>query len=383
MSIVVLHATDLVFLGVKLGEIILLLSMPLMLSTLKRVHKYQLYFLFLIVIFSLQTVFVNLGQRFYLFPGISILKQPYFITLSRAIELLLCVLFSISIYKLSSKYIRENRFDQFVSWFTNLNVGVSVLFLVGFGLEMAGVLETGLVHEPNRLKGLYVEGGPLGLFYATLFVFTRLQRDKFKFAQCVFFVVLLLSRSKAGIMLVVCFYLFRLSVRRKLITKLILVFFSTLALSFFAAQIAQGYINDIQNIQKMVKERGKDTNLVMGRISGLFISKNIIQDRPWLGVGLGNYSLVRNNPKYLDFLPPIKLWDLSGLGGWVTLLIENGIIGLFLFASIVILLYRDRRLDRNYLVLFILPMMLGVQLYFPYPWFYLGLAIARQNENES
>jgi O-antigen ligase len=44
------------------------------------------------------------------------------------------------------------------------------------------------------------------------------------------------------------------------------------------------------------------------------LTPRIISEHPLLGIGIGNYSLQRNNPTLLDGLPPTDAWDLPGLG---------------------------------------------------------------------
>ena len=44
--------------------------------------------------------------------------------------------------------------------------------------------------------------------------------------------------------------------------------------------------------------RGQDANFVMGRVAGLVLGPRMMAAHPLLGVGWGNYPLVRDDPQY-------------------------------------------------------------------------------------
>src|SRR5207248_6892536 len=74
------------------------------------------------------------------------------------------------------------------------------------------------------------------------------------------------------------------------------------------------YTRLYSNFAEALVVRPEDPNLVMGRISGTLIVPRMIGVHPVLGIGLGNYSLMRNDPDYLQGLPSVEKWDLPGLG---------------------------------------------------------------------
>jgi hypothetical protein len=85
--------------------------------------------------------------------------------------------------------------------------------------------------------------------------------------------------------------------------------------------------------------------------------------------------LVRNDPQYRGFFPAVDDWDLPGLGGWITILTECGILGFVLFLAVFIAAYRgSEKHEKNLVLLSALPFAFGVQMYFSYPWIILGLA---------
>ena len=117
----------------------------------------------------------------------------------------------------------------------------------------------------------------------------------------------------------------------------------------------------------------------MGRIAGVFIFPDMIVDYPVLGIGLGNYPIMRNNPKYLDFIPksPKGETDAHGFGGIVQLLVDGGIVVFGLFLLIMYKFYKDVKKNKNksenFLLIFLFFFIFGVQIYFLYPWVLLGI----------
>jgi O-antigen ligase len=175
------------------------------------------------------------------------------------------------------------------------------------------------------LRGFYVEGGPYGLYIATL-IFLELTFYKRKIITTFFLIALLLTQSKAGFVAFFVFLFFILFQNNKFLSgflnpKNIFRFFMTILIVVLIGvgatyKIANNYYQDIQNIDEEIKGRENDSSLVMGRIAATDIGPRILQDNPFLGVGLGAYSLVRNNVNYRGSFPVVTGWDLTGLGGF-------------------------------------------------------------------
>lgn len=146
------------------------------------------------------------------------------------------------------------------------------------------------------------------------------------------------------------------------------------------------YVEKLDKIRKEVRLRPNDTNLIMGRLSGFYIAPNMIEENPVLGIGLGNYPLLRNNKEYRGFFPlPDKTIldaDASGFGGIIDIIIDMGIVGLCIFFVLNYLMLK-RLFGRNKGVVlqlgFMILFLFGVQLYFSYPWAFLGVILAYQN----
>ena len=109
----------------------------------------------------------------------------------------------------------------------------------------------------------------------------------------------------------------------------------------------------------------------------------MIAAHPIGGIGLGNYSLMRNDPEYLQGLPAVDEWDLTGMG-LVGAMAELGIpLALWLFATLL----RPLRIARQRKAAPVIAMaaafqplsfLLGVNLNFFYPWLVTALALASQ-----
>jgi len=239
-----------------------------------------------------------------------------------------------------------------------------------------------------RLKGLFVEGGPFGLFYAYLFIlYDWILKQTGKsdlIGRLIILLIIFLAASKAGYSLMIVFFAINIYgwaknsryafILKKVTLPVILI--GSVVILFF---VATNYIDLLK--EGLQPSQSTDQAIVMGRVSGMIISPNIIMNHYLMGIGLGNYPLVRNNPLYLSYFPQISvdLWDSSGLGGLVDLMIDGGILFLVVFAFIFYKLYKDvKKINKTLYPLlysFILPFVFGVQLYYLYPWFSLGLII--------
>ncbi|QNF34991.1 O-antigen ligase family protein [Adhaeribacter swui] len=391
--------TELKVANIKFNELISLLVLPYFLIKAKSINRYLLYFLTYFAILLLLTFIKNLTQEFYLdYKSLSILRWPYFISLSRFIEYLSCFTFALITYKSYNYFKAKGYTKKYITekllW---VNAYFSLILIVFYILYYLGILSyhnatiiydaAPYLPEPIlRLRAYFIEGGPLGLFYAFLFCITSIVNKRAYFLKSVFILVIILAKSKAGIIAVVgwLFYIIYLKFRSKSITKYIIFLIIVPVFLATAVKVADNYVETYQQTAVLLKDRADDNNFVMGRTAAFYIVPNMIYYNPVFGIGLGNYSLVRNDPRYLDILPPVNDWDLPGLGGLITLLVENGIIGLSLFLAIVFLIHRKYAkysllADRS-IVLFLLICCLGVQLYFLYIWFLIGFAITSPDD---
>jgi hypothetical protein len=206
--------SDLKIASIKLSEVVLLLLTPFYLKQIFKSRILLLFFLFFLLFFF-KTAIVNTFTKFYINDELPLLKQPYFISLSRLIEMIACLIFSLFIanaFKLVKDPYALLKKILFVQIFI---FGIFYIFI--YCLYAGHILSTTsydnlIVYDASagdmvfRLRGLYVEGGPLGLFYAFLFLvcvpfYKRLQLSPLYLALCL--VVVFMANSKAGYMLVV------------------------------------------------------------------------------------------------------------------------------------------------------------------------------------
>ncbi|OKL39623.1 O-antigen ligase family protein [Pontibacter flavimaris] len=396
------HFTETKIASIKLNELVSLLTIPFLLYSIRSVNKYLLYFIGLFVALLLLTFITNLNRDFFLeINGITLLKSPYLISIARFIELIACIAFALVVYK-TVQFYREKGLttSSILRRVLMANMLVSLFFLLVFILTYLKILPLAgsqiiydttpyAVSDPTpRLRGYYVEGGPLGLFYSALYILTFFMQGRKWVLRLVFLLVILCAQSKAGIVAVVAWHFYLFYQRFRYTSWFRYIILAALIPLFYLVftMVISDYIYSMNNFSAIVEERKNDYNFVMGRIAAIFITPNMVSESPLLGVGLGNYALVRNNPEYLGMLPPVSEWDAPGLGVFATLLVENGLLGLLLFLLLLYSIYRRyapfSRISDRAIKAFVLICLLGVQLHFLYIWFFIGIALAAPNDDE-
>lgn len=380
---------------IKLSELLLLALTPF-LYLRKSINKWSLYLLSLFIFWLFLSLLFNPFRDFYLIEGASVLKKPYLITIGRFLELISCVNLATLVYlflknkkeKIIIVYIKY--IFRFCLLFTIFNVFIFTLLKFHF------ISESNLLYQDHgiRLKGWYVEGGPYGLMVSFTFILSFFYKSKYKAIIRLFliFVVLILARSKAGVVLIISWFI--LIYYKKAYDKLkefsvIIIIIGGIFISFVLVNLGSKYVDDIIHVEREMKERPTDVNLVMGRIAGLFIFPKMIADNSILGIGLGNYPLIRNNPKYLGFVPksPKGKTDAHGFGGLVQLVVDGGLVVFILFLIIIYQLYnklkKNGKGEERYLQIFLFFFVFGVQIYFLYPWILLGILMSLSNKKKN
>lgn len=376
-----LQFTDLKLFNVKLGDsfsIALILyflinvkiKLPKLIKTLFYVFTFLLFTSFLVLIWV----------KIYSIPNVGFLKKVGFVSLSRYIQNIGCVYFAGYIFHFFRKH--NYTFNKkFIVLIDKFMFAFGVFFAAFYLLSLLG-LESKFVYGNNRLRGGYVEGGPFALFYMFYVIFRTIVLGNNKNWFVLSFIIIIMAQSKSSILFVLFYMIINALVLNKIkISRLILLSTAGIILLVFAnfyfnfSNGIQGYIKEYLNVEEVVANRPNDPSLVMGRIAGAYISPNIIKDNWFLGVGLGNYSLVRNNPSYRGPFPAVRGWDLTGLGGIINILIESGFLGLLLFLYPFYFLFkRTKNLEvKQGIIIFILAQVFGVQSYFQYLWFCIGI----------
>lgn len=363
--------------------------------------KTIVYFLIFYLIFLLKTEVADLFTHFYINGYLSVLKRPYAISFSRMIEMMACITFCIFIFnelKINNEPLSLIKKILFVQIFC-----FGIFYLLVFLFYKSHLLHTTAYDNPivydttegdmvYRLKGFYVEGGPLGLFYAFLATiciafYRTLNLNKYYVIMSI--ALVFLASSKAGYMLLLLAFLVFLSSKishffKNRIAKIALYSVALAIIFSIGALVLSIYIDSITNVEQRAANFAPgelDPNFMLGRISASVIVPNMIKSNWIEGIGWGNYPLLRNAPQYRSFMPevPVSLWDATGFGGLVDMLIEAGFVLFFIY---LLLYYRVIRLIRRYfakpgyiILSYLGPLLLGVPIYFFYTWFLLGIIL--------
>ncbi|WP_299259044.1 O-antigen ligase [uncultured Aquimarina sp.] len=363
---------------------------------LGRLNKYVSYFLFFFTGAVLISLLVTSHLSFtYLEP--SFLKRPYWITIGRYIEIISCLMLCNIVFLYFQSLKKKGEFTFYLSKFIDLNIAITVLFAFIYLLVIFNIIsinDTRLVYGWDiRLRGYFVEGGPYGLMLSFIFILSSLLKDRKGIIIrriFLFIVIVFMAQSKAGTLCCVVwlgvenFGLVKDKLKPILLPAVIVFL---IGFFFLFKNISHMYIDHFDNIKVSVKERPNDPNLVLGRIPGFFIAPKIIQENPIFGIGIGNYPLIRNNKEYRGIfpLPPKKIRNLDahGYGGIVDILVDNGVLGVLVFFSILGIIFKRIRVQNGKTVLligFVLLFIFGVQIHFMYPWILLGLALTGISE---
>jgi hypothetical protein len=377
---------------IKVTEILLLLLTPFM--YFKKINKWILLFLSLFILWFLISLLINPFREFYLLKNVSFLKTPYFITIGRFLELISCI----NLAALVHKYLKDKTYEEsllVIKYIFNLSFVFLGFNLLIFLLNKTNMIaDSRLIYENFRLRGWYSEGGPYGLMLSFLFCLSFFYKSKYNniLRTIILLTIIFLARSKAGALLVIIWFIFLYY--KKMYKKIrqlniIIIVVGGVLTSILLLKLGETYINEIKNIELTIEQRPTDINLIMGRIAGIYIFPQMVADNPIFGIGLGNYPLIRNKPEYLGIIPrsPIGKTDAHGYGGIVQILVDGGLFILLLFFTIIYSFFKTLkgsiyRLD-IYLYIFLCFFMLGVQIYFLYPWVLLGILIALSEKSRA
>jgi len=332
---------------------------------------------------------LSLRLQFYPPTDIGFLKQPPMATVSRLLQLIITVS-SIFIVALS---VGDNpRSLKLVlaayAWAGLLNAAWGLFCVAAYyaaDLQLSGIT---LASRFPRVSGFFNEGGPLGVYLAgvALVQYIRgpmlryISLRQFWLSMILIGLAIIGSQSKAAVLLI--FLLVTLGFLQQRRAGLIFVAMGLILPLAIASNLVEGingYYSSMVNFRAEAYERSEDGNLVNGRLMASVLLPRIIEHHPLAGVGVGNYSLVRNNPDFLLGLPRTENWDLHGLG-LLGYLAELGIpltmYVLYIYAYPMLAARRSRMWIFLLSAYPVLAALLGVQLNFAYPWVIMGLALA-------
>jgi hypothetical protein len=346
------------------------------------------YILLLLVILSFSILSVRLP--FYPLDDASVLKGPVLYSLSRFLQLAAVVC---GFFWLSSVFIRDQkRLNRAVDLYWRMGIVSSLYAVISYAaLRAAHINLLGAYGDDVlRARGFFIEGGPFGLYLISVisvgFLRRHLTGKRIGYTNALIVAIaFLLSGSKAGVLaLAILLFAWILSTA-SFLKKIVYLSLAAIVVTGFAMAIhiqeqINAYVESYQDIEYKIALVGYDTNLVMGRIAGAYIVPRMIAAHPITGIGIGNYPLMRNDPRYLGPLPSIRyLEDEPGLG----VLGYASELGLPVTACLIILLFVPYGICMKSATIVVLAslvqvvsQLLGVQPTFFYPWFVSASAIA-------
>lgn len=332
---------------------------------------------------------VALRLPFYPPSQTSLFKLPFILSLSRLAELSLAMYCMLAITDTLQR--RPALIRVALNVYAGAGAATALLSICSFAIFMATGSDTYFINDlDHRARGFFNEGGPFGLFLTSVMLVLLLKKKLdgaftigSRIALVVVWAAMLLSASKAGLLAaILCAMasLFAPNLRRRTLTVILVPVALIVFIGAFETKL-EGYKNNFEQFDEMAAFRPTDRNLVMGRIIGAFIIPRMLAAHPLLGIGIGNYSLMRNDPDYLQGLPSVDDWDLAGLG-LVSDAAELGIpMAIFLISILVRLPWRAKR-ERAPAILVAtasfqpVALLLGVNLNFFYPWLITAFTLA-------
>lgn len=321
-------------------------------------------------------------------PGL--LNYPVVITVARIIELGASV--TIMLY-LAGKF-RKDPLKAVFMMRVYFWVGfISAIYsIVTYPINVATHIDLGAYGVQHRMRGFYNEGGPYGLYLLSVFLIGLalyknkwIKKSTLQFAFAILSIAFLGSESKAAF----CAVLFLALVngflvdsfkRRAILSILCILFLVTVFQVVNLGKALATYQRASQAYEWLSHRHRNDANFVYGRVAGAFIVPKMISEHPLVGVGWGNYGLVRNAPEYRGAAAFARLSDEPGLG-LVGMTADLGIpLVLYLLVCLFLpVIYLRRIKAPTYLInlAFLQPTvhLFGAQLNLTYPWIVTALAL--------
>jgi hypothetical protein len=310
------------------------------------------------------------------------LHVPLLVVAMRYMELFVVVFYCLYAAELMR---RDSRLrDYALRAYLNSAIVTSFITFLGLFIWKATGATLG-VNGEGRGQGMFPEGGPWGLYLLTvgmvvwiLWKRRAISHSKMVFAAGTLLLAFYYSRSKACVFCAFLIFVTQILMGRSWRQKLV----SVAALAVISA--AAWWIFDVPRIYSQMtglREKAEvtvflnrdDPNIAYGRVAGSVIIPRMIAAHPWLGIGLGNYPVMRNDPKYLGIMYKDRYYDLPGLGLlWVAA--ELGLISLVALYGIMLYPALRVRRTRGHPLLLTLALcqpfvhLMGAQITLFYPW---------------
>jgi hypothetical protein len=327
-STILLKVADIQYL-----ELIYLLQLCVLLLLFPR-HRFQvrllrpaftlvlLYLIFAMAAFVL--ALVALRNDFYYPSDITFLKHPVWITLSRMIELGIDVGAMVYLIQLFRADLKNLIFTLKVYFW--VGIAGCMYSILTFPLNYFYDMQLGTYLDSHRMRGFFNEGGPFGLYLLSEILVGMVlyrqnweSRSRIRLASLAVAVGLIGSQSKSAIFAAALLFLFNALMVKQAVVRVAvlagLVF--AVCIAAFVPSISSSisvYANSAAQYEYLSNFQYGDNNYVLGRIAGAFIVPRMIRTHPLLGVGWGNYAIVRNDPEYRGGSAWADIYDSPGLG---------------------------------------------------------------------
>jgi hypothetical protein len=294
---------------------------------------------------------------------------------------------------LASLYREDEKLCKFAArtyWGTGIAGGIYALVTYPLAVMYSLNLGTTLSH---RLRGFNNEGGSYGtylisvcLLAVVMYRLKWLSRGQFYCGMALLLVCMIGSQSKAAFLAVSLLGMLVLILglkgwKRWALSVATCIFVVLLASFINLASQIDAYMKASATYQTYSKLKSEDGNYVMGRVSGAVLAPRMIAAHPWLGIGWGNYPLVRDDPQYRRGTAfSIGSTDSPSLGP-VDYIVELG-FPLWLYMTWIAIkpVYLLRRHGADIWLIGLAMMQplsnwFGAHLNLTYPWVVVGLAL--------
>jgi hypothetical protein len=283
---------------------------------------------FLLSIFALQQDF---SQSFH----DSFFKRPVIVTLARMIELFLDVFYMLY---LASLYREDENLCKFgAKIYYWVGVAGCMYSFITLPLNVLFNMQLGTYSDSHRFRGFDNEGGSFGLYLLSVLLIAIVMRKRnwlsrwqFRWGLASLLLGMIGAQSKslfvaAGLVGVIdLMWIFRGWKRWAMIAGMSAALIVLASVFNFQRQI-DAYIRGSEQYQKLSYLKKNDGNVVMGRVAGAVLAPRMIAAHPLLGIGWGNYPLVRDNREYRRGTAfALNLTDAPGLG-LIDYIVELGI----------------------------------------------------------
>ncbi|SEB66675.1 hypothetical protein SAMN05443244_1498 [Terriglobus roseus] len=345
---------------------------------------------FVFLVLAVVLALVALQHDFYVSENVSILKQPFVVTMSRSGELVLDIGVMLA---LASQFIEDRRLCRFATmqFYWAGMAGCVYGFISFLGWTFFHVAMGGL-GPGARIDGFNNEGGPFGVYAVTVICATAaaetqgwMSKTQMRLSIGFMFFCVIESLSKSALievaLLIVIIALLRMSAVKSISVVLATVagtfiLFSALGLT----DRVTAYFTIADSYEVISQTRPKDGNFVLGRAAGIFLAPRMIAAHPLAGIGWGNYPIVRDDPQYRRGSPAVNAALDAPTLGPIDYIVELG-LPLFCYLTWVQIvpaftLLRKGAPTAIVCLVLLLPISIwsGAHLNFTYPW--IGVALA-------